>query len=168
MPARAVTAWRRLTAAAAARGDRGSWSVEVAGFFIPCMLLAIVVVAAAFQLAISRLDLESASAAAARAASLQRSAAAATTAAEQAAESDLSGRAITCADLVVTVDTSRWQRGGTVTVTVQCTVDLSTLAMANAIPGQMTASSTSTAPVDTYRSVALAVGVDHRTAGDRT
>jgi hypothetical protein len=168
MPARPGNAWRRLTAAAVSRGDRGSWSVELAGFFLPCMLLAIVVVAAAFQLAISRLDLESASASAARAASLQRSAAAATTAAEQAAESDLAGQSITCAELVVTVDTSRWQRGGSVTVTVQCTVDLSTLAMMNAIPGRMTASSTSTAPVDTYRSVALSADGDRRTAGDQT
>ncbi|MGI5213350.1 hypothetical protein [Plantactinospora sp. CA-290183] len=144
---------RRLTSAA--RGDRGAWSVEVAGFFLPCMLLAIIVVAAAFQLAISRLDLESASAAAARAASLQRSSAAATTAARHAAETDLAGRSITCATLAIEVDTSRWQRGGSVTVTITCTANLSTLAMTTAIPGQLTASSTSTAPIDNYRSVAL-------------
>lgn len=163
MSNRPTAVWRRLTAAA--RGDRGSWSVEVAGFFLPCMLLAIVVVAAAFQLAISRLDLESASAAAARAASLQRSATAATTAALQAAETNLAGRSITCAELVVEVDTSRWQRGGSVTVTVTCTVNLSTLASMNAIPGQMTASSTSTAPIDTYRSVALGAVGDRPAAG---
>ncbi|ROO60367.1 hypothetical protein EDC02_2230 [Micromonospora sp. Llam0] len=144
----------RRAVAVAARGDRGAWSVEVAGFFLPCMLLAIVVVTAAFHLAISRMDLDSASAAAARAASLQRSPTAATAAARQAAENDLADRSITCATLVVGVDTSRWQRGGSVTVTVTCTVDLSTLAMMNVIPGRMTSSSTSTAPIDTYRSVA--------------
>ncbi|SCL25917.1 hypothetical protein GA0070624_3202 [Micromonospora rhizosphaerae] len=165
MSNRPTTVRRRRSLASAVRGDRGAWSVEVAGFFLPCMLLAIVVVAAAFQLAISRLDLESASAAAARAASLQRSSTAATAAARQAAENDLAGRSITCARLVVAVDTSRWQRGGSVTVTVTCTVNLSTLAMMNAIPGQMTASSTSTAPIDTYRSVALGAVGDRPAAG---
>ncbi|GAA1883957.1 hypothetical protein [Asanoa iriomotensis] len=164
MSLRSTSARFRRTLARA-RGDRGAWSVEVAGFFLPCMLLAIVIVAAAFQLAVSRLDLESASASAARAASLQRSGAAATAAARQAAEDDLSGRSITCATLVVDVDTSRWQRGGTVTVTVTCTVNLSTLAMMRAIPGRMTASSTSTAPIDTYRSVALGGAADRPPAG---
>jgi len=137
------------------RCDRGSASVELAGFVLPVMLLAIVIVAAAFNLSISRLDLQSASASAARAASLQRSAPAAATAARQAAEADLAGRSITCSQLTVTTDTRAWRRGGAVTVTVSCTVDLSTLARMSGIPGQYTAISTSTAPIDTFRQLAL-------------
>ena len=140
--------------AARRRDDGGSVSVELAGFVLPAMLVTIVIVAAAFNLAISRLDLETASAAAARAASLQRSSAAAVTAARQAAEADLAGRAITCANLTVDTDTSRWGRGGSVTVTVQCTVSMATLARMSGIPGTFTATSTSTAPIDTFRQLA--------------
>ena len=156
MPARPLQSrWLHLAIRLARRADRGSVSVELAGFVLPAMLLVIVIVAAAFNLSISRLDLESASAAAARAASLQRSAPAAVTAARQAAEADLAGRSITCAQLTVTTDTSRWRRGGSVTVSVGCTVDLSTLARMSGIPGSFTATSTSTAPIDTFRNITL-------------
>jgi len=146
---------RRLPARGWWRGDGGSVSVELAGFVLPAMLLVIIIVAAAFNLSISRLDLESASAAAARAASLQRSAPAAVTAARQAAEADLAGRSITCANMTVTTDTSRWARGGSVTVTVRCTVTMGALARMSHIPGSFTATSTSTAPIDTFRQLAL-------------
>jgi len=147
---------QQLVAALRWRGDRGSVSVELAGFVLPAMLLTIIIVAAGFNLALSRLDLESASAAAARAASLQHSAPAASAAARQAVEADLAGRSITCAELTVTTDTSRWRRGGSVTVTVRCTVDLSTLARMSGIPGRLTATSVSTAPIDTFRNLASA------------
>jgi Flp pilus assembly protein TadG len=136
--------------------DRGSASVELAGFVLPAMLVAIVIVAAAFTLSISRLDLQTASAAAARAASLQRSPAAAVTAAWQAAEADLAGRRVTCANLRVDTDTSRWWPGGSVTVTVACTVSLASLARVSGIPGSVTATSASTAPIDTFRQLAIA------------
>ena len=135
--------------------DRGSVSVELAGFVLPALLLVVVIVAAAFNLSISRLDLESASATAARAASLQRNAPAAIAAAQQAAEADLAGRSITCAKLTVTTDTSRWGRGGSVTVAVTCTVTMGALARMSHIPGSFTATSTSTAPIDTFRQLAL-------------
>jgi Flp pilus assembly protein TadG len=130
-------------------------SVELAGFVLPAMLVAIVIVTAAFTLSISRLDLESASAAAARAASLQRSQAAAVNAARQAAEADLAGRNVTCANLTVTTDLSRWGRGGSVSVTVRCTVAIASLARMSGIPGSFTATSTSTAPLDTFRDLAI-------------
>ncbi len=134
--------------------DRGAVTVEIIGFFFPMMLISIIVVAAGFNLSVSRLDLESASAAAARAASLQRNPSAAINAAVQAAESNLADRPITCADLQVQTDTSQFRRGGSVAVTVTCTVRLADLARMNsAIPGSLTASSTSRAPIDTYRRV---------------
>lgn len=141
-----------------ARDDRGSVAVEVAGFVLPVMLLAVLAVAAAFHLSISRLDVQSAAAAGARAAALQRSATAAVTAAWDAAAADLAGRAVTCATLDVAVDTSRFTRGGSVTVTVTCQVDLSTLTRTTGIPGRYTARASSTAPVDTYRNIATAWG----------
>jgi Flp pilus assembly protein TadG len=132
--------------------DQGSASVEVIGFFFPMILMSIIVVAAAFNLSVSRLDLESASAAAARAASLQRNSAAAVTAADQAARNNLAGKAITCADLRVDTDVSQFRRGGTVTVTVTCTVRMADLARMNRdIPGTLTATSTSRAVIDLYR-----------------
>jgi Flp pilus assembly protein TadG len=141
------------------RADRGSVSVELAGFVLPAMLVAIVIVTAAFTLSISRLDLEAASAAAARAASLQRNPAAAVTAAGQAAEADLAGRSVTCATLRVDTDTSRWRRGGSVTVTVGCTVSVASLARMSGMPGSFTATSTSTAPIDTFRQLATGAPV---------
>jgi Flp pilus assembly protein TadG len=130
-------------------------SVELAGFVLPAMLLAVIAVAAAFHLSVARLDVESAAASAARAASLQRSPTTAVTAARDAAAADLAGRTVTCAVLDVAVDTSRFARGGSVTVTVTCQVDLATLTRTTGIPGHYTATATSTSPIDTYRQVAL-------------
>ncbi|MBI1759253.1 MAG: hypothetical protein HYR62_08520 [Actinobacteria bacterium] len=128
-------------------------SVELAGFVLPAMLISIILVAVAFRLAVTRLDLNTASASAARAASLQHDPTSAITAAQQAAESNLTARAITCTRLTVTTDTSRWHRGGAVTVTVGCTISLRRM---GGFAGQVTATSTSTAPIDTYRPLAQA------------
>lgn len=146
---------RRLACAHWWRGDRGSIAVETAGFVLPALLVCVLIVAAAFNLSVARLDLEAASAAAARAASLQRTPDAATTAAEQAARDNLANRPVTCTDLQVTVDTSQWRRGGSVTVTLACTVTMRELARLNIVPGSYQATSTSTSPLDTYRSLAL-------------
>lgn len=128
-------------------------SVELAGFVLPAMLLAVIAVAAAFHLSVAKLDVESAAAAAARAASLQRSPATAVTAAQDAAAADLAGRSVTCTVLDVAVDTTRFTRGGSVTVTVTCQVDISTLTRTSGIPGHYTATASSTSPIDTYRDV---------------
>ncbi len=137
------------------REDRGSVSVELAGFVLPAMLVAIVIVTAAFTLSISRLDLESASAAAARAASLERNRDAAEDAAQQAAEDNFAGRNVTCANPTVETDLSRWGRGGSVSVTVHCTVAIASLARMSGIPGSFQARSKSTAPIDTFRDLAI-------------
>ncbi len=134
-------------------GDGGSITVELAGFVLPAMVLAIVISAGLFNLAVSRLDLEFTAAAAARAASLQRTPAAAATAAHDAATTDLAARAITCADLTVATDVSRWQRGGSVTVSIGCTVSMQRLAGISGIPGSYTRTSTATAPLETYRGI---------------
>jgi hypothetical protein len=84
------------------------------------------------------------------------------TAAQQAAEDDLAGRAVTCANLTVITDTSRWGRGGSVTVTVRCTVSMGALARTSGIPGSFTGTSTSTAPIDTFRQLAIGFGESDR------
>jgi hypothetical protein len=142
--------WRRT---ATGRRDRGVTSIEMLGFVIPGSIAAIVVAYSAFNIGLSSIDVTSASAAAARAASQQRTAPAAVAAARQAAADNLAAGSVTCAQLDVITDTSRWGRGGSVTVTVRCTVRLRTLSGLDFIPGDMATSAKSTAPVETYRSV---------------
>src|SRR5258706_9855820 len=103
---------RRPRRGTADRRDRGAMSVEMIGFVIPGSIAAIVVAYSAFNIGLSSIDVTSASAAAARAASLQRSSSAAAEAASQAAADNLAAGSVTCAQLGVITDTSRWGRGG--------------------------------------------------------
>jgi hypothetical protein len=145
--------WRSLRRAVAGRGDRGVTSIEMVGFVIPGSVAVIVIAYSAFNIGLSSIDVNSASAAAARAASLQRTAPAAVETARQAAADDLAAGSVTCAQLDVITDTSRWGRGGSVTVTVRCTVRLRTLSGLDFIPGSIATSARATAPLETYRSV---------------
>ncbi len=147
-------------------GDRGSVTVEIA-LAVPLMVLLLFLLTAAVHLGRAAIDVNSAAAAAARAASLARTAPAATTAARNAATADLAGQ---CASLSVTVDTSAFHRGGTVTVAVACTVTTHGLTGID-IPGAVTTRASSTSPIDLYRTVALSgTGGARATArgGDRT
>ena len=145
--------WRRFRRTVAGRRDRGVTSIEMVGFVIPASVAAIVIAYSAFNLGLSSIDVTAASAAAARAASLQRSAPAAAVAARQAAADNLAARSLTCAQLDVTTDTSRWGRGGSGTVTVSCTGRLRTLSGLDFIPATITTSARASAPLETYRSV---------------
>jgi hypothetical protein len=148
-----VSWWRSLRRAVAGRRDRGVTSIEMVGFVIPGSVAVIVIAYSAFNIGLSSIDVTSASAAAARAASLQRTAPAAVVTARQAAADDLAAGSVTCAQLDVITDTSRWGRGGSVTVTVRCTVRLRTLSGLDFIPGSIATSARATAPLETYRSV---------------
>jgi len=136
------------------RIDRGVVSVEMAGFVIPTMVMVMVILYCAFNLVTASIDLTTAAASAARAASLQRSAAAASAAAQTAAADDLAAHTVTCAQLTVVTDTSRWEPGGAVTVTVTCLVRLRTLSGVSFLPGALNSRASSTAPLDSYRTVA--------------
>ncbi|WP_158632445.1 pilus assembly protein TadE [Micromonospora sp. Llam0] len=127
--------------------------MEMVGFAIPGTVMAIVLAYSAFNLGLSSLDVTTAAAAAARAASLQRSAPAAAAAAQKAAADTLTLGSATCAHLDVVTDTSRWGRGGTVTVTIRCTVLLRSMSGLDFIPGSLATSARATAPLETYRSV---------------
>jgi Flp pilus assembly protein TadG len=146
--------------------ERGSVAVEIA-LAVPLMVLLLFLLTAAVHLGRAAIDVNSAAAAAARAASLARTGPAATTAARNAATADLAGQ---CASLSVSVDTSAFHRGGTVTVAVACTVTTHGLTGID-IPGAVTTRASSTSPIDLYRTVALSgTGGARATArgGDRT
>lgn len=90
---------------------------------------------------------------AARAASQQPNFAAATIEAQRTAAASLAGDHITCRDLSVTVGTpASFHAGGTVTVAVTCTVDLSAVAIPG-VPGSSTVTKSSTEVVDRFRAV---------------
>jgi hypothetical protein len=108
------------------------------------------------RVASARIDVDAAASAAARAASMSPTVAAAAAAANSTAADNLAGQSITCLDLSVPVDTSQFHRGGSVSVTVVCTVQLSDLGVTG-IGGSRTLSSTATAPVDLYRHISLGV-----------
>jgi Flp pilus assembly protein TadG len=89
---------------------------------------------------------------AARAASLGRSRGGAKAAADSAAEQTLSGRKWCRRPPRADVDFREWGRGGQVSVTVQCEIDLSGLSLIGFSPTRMM-SGTATAPIDTLRRI---------------
>lgn len=100
----------------------------------------------------ARLRLDDAAHQAARAASMQRTSLAASTAAQSTAASALSAAGVVCQSLTVDTVTAGLVPGGTVTVTLSCSVDLSDALLPGA-PGHTRLSATAREPVDTYRSV---------------
>ena len=138
------------------RGDRGSVASEVT-LLAPFLILLLVFVAVFIHRGVEvRLRLDDAAHQAARAASLQRSAGAATAAAQATAEAALAPSGVmsgaTCAGLTTDTATAAMRPGGTVTVTLTCTVDLADATVLG-VPGQIRLLATATEPVDTYRSV---------------
>ncbi|MDN5751207.1 MAG: pilus assembly protein TadE [Pseudonocardia sp.] len=117
-------------------------------------MLLVLVAVVAHRVVDARLRLDSAAHQAARAASIERSAAGAERAAGDLAASALGPAGPGCADLAVTTDSSGFRAGGTVTVTVSCSVDL-TGGLVLGVPGRAVVSATATEPVDTFRSTAV-------------
>ena len=68
-----------------------------------------------------------------------------------AAESGALARLL--ASMSAAVDTSSFRAGGTVSVTLTCTADLSGLTLAG-VPGSATMTATGAAPLETYRQFA--------------
>jgi len=130
--------------------DRGAVTVEVllVGFPIALVMLAFATVV--IRLGSGHIDVGNAAAAAARAASLQRSPAQATAAATRTATQDLTFADSACRQVTVTVDTGNFRSGGTVRVTVGCTVNLADLPMGG-LTANRQVSATSISPIDVYR-----------------
>ena len=134
------------------RPDGGSVSVEMTVLVTPVFVLLALFVVLCARTASARIDVDAAASAAARAASLARTPGAARTAATEAAAAALAGRSVTCASLSVPVDTSAFRRGGTVAVTVRCTVTLSDLGLLG-VGATRVVAATATAPIDVFRQV---------------
>lgn len=137
-------AWHRRP-----RGDRGTAAIELA-IVTPVVIVLLLTVVALGRYSYGKVDIEQASAAAARAASLTSSPGQAAAAAQQAAHDSLDGSGVSCTNMAVSIDTASFRPGGIVSVTLSCTADLSSLALAG-VPGAVTVARTSTAPLEKYR-----------------
>ena len=126
--------------------DRGSTAVEIA-LAVPIFVALLLLLITSARYASAMIEVQSTAGAAARAASLARSPAAASTAASRA-----SATLTDCTSRTVTVDTSAFRPGGQVTAEITCTISTRTLT-GFAFPGSVTATATSTSPLDVYRTV---------------
>lgn len=116
----------------------------------PLIIVLLLVVVAFGRVTHGRAMVDQAAAAAARSASLASSPGQAAAVAERDARQTLTGAGLACTAARVSLDTSGFQPGGQITADVTCTVDLSSLAMAG-VPGRLTLTATSTAPLESYR-----------------
>lgn len=128
--------------------DDGSTTVEIA-LAVPITVILLLLLIAAGRYATTLIEVHSTAAAASRAASLARSPAQGSLAAVRTSTA-LTG----CTIKSTHVDTSAFRPGGQVTVDMSCTISIRELT-GLALPGIVTVSSTSTSPVDTYRSVTV-------------
>ncbi|GAW49273.1 MULTISPECIES: TadE/TadG family type IV pilus assembly protein [unclassified Nocardioides] len=136
-----------------ARDERGSAAIE-AVIGVPAFLLFVGLIIFGGRTATTHQSVETAAADAARSASLERTSASARTQAISAATTSLSNEGIHCLDIDVTIDASQFSRtvgeAATVSVTVQCRLDLSDLSIPG-VPGSRLIRATSTSPIDTWR-----------------
>lgn len=137
------------------RRDRGSAAAELA-VAAPILVLLFLAVIGCGRLVETRLRLGDAAHQAARAASLARDPATATSAAHATAGAALDTGGASCAQVAVNVDTSRFRPGGSVTVTLTCTVNLADVAGVPLPAGSHTQDASFTAPVDTWRGTTTA------------
>ncbi len=139
------------------RADRGSVAAEVT-LVTPFLIMLLVFVAVVIHRGVdARLRLDDAAHEAARAASIQRTSPTAIAAAQSTAASALSSAGVSCQSLAVDTATGGMRPGGTVSVTVSCTVNFSD-ALILGVPGQKQLSATAVEPIDTWRSVAVTTG----------
>lgn len=135
------------------RDERGSAAIEAA-IGVPAFLLFVGLIIFGGRTATTHQSVETAAADAARSASLERTSASARTQAISAATTSLSNQGIHCLDIDVSVDASQFSRtvgeAATVSVTVQCRLDLSDLSVPG-VPGSRLIRATSTSPIDTWR-----------------
>ncbi|MEV2240153.1 TadE/TadG family type IV pilus assembly protein [Micromonospora sp. NPDC049891] len=134
--------------------DRGSVTIELA-ILAPSLLLVASFAMLVGRLALANAALDAATYSGARAASLARDAGTAQGRAESSIRDTLDAQDIHCLNLLVNVDTTQFTRDvgepASVTVTVECRVDLS----AGAMPGMPTSrwiTATYSSPLDLFRS----------------
>ena len=101
--------------------------------------------------------IDQAGAAAARAGALDNTPGQATIDAQQAAADTLAQAGLACGQLQVNVDVAAFHPGGYVQVSVRCTADLTSLALAG-LPGSVVLRSSARSPLETYRDLTAAAG----------
>jgi Flp pilus assembly protein TadG len=126
--------------------ERGSASLE-AVLLVPVLLVVLGVTLGLGRVVDARNDADDAASEAARTASLTRSAPEARAAAAAAASDRLAAESNTCHDPVVDTDTAAFRPGGTVAVTITCTVNLA----GAYLPATARVSSRSVQPLDPYK-----------------
>jgi Flp pilus assembly protein TadG len=127
----------------------GSATIELV-LCTPMLLALLLLAVLAGRVTQARAEVDGAARDAARAASIARDPSAATLAARQAAAATLGQHHVTCRTLDVAIDTGGFRAGGTVAVTVACTVDLADLSLLR-VPGARTVTARFVEPLDTFR-----------------
>ena len=131
------------------RDDRGSIAVEVA-VIAPAFVFLLLLVVFAGKVAEADGNVERAAADGARAASLRQHPGDAVSDAEAAVQANLTHAGVPCADLTIAVDTSEFQPGGSVAVTVRCEASMADVTLLG-VPGRRAFSARSVEVIDTYR-----------------
>lgn len=139
------------------RSDEGSAAIEAA-IILPSLIMFLCLAIAGGRLVTSGSKIDAAAEDGAREASIHRTAGAAQGAAQAAAAESLNDQGISCVSTSVNIDTGGLNvpvgQVGTVSVTVNCTVNLSDLLLPG-VPGTRTLTSTAVSVVDQYRQKAL-------------
>jgi len=130
--------------------ERGSVTAELV-LLTPLLILLLLFVVALGRLSGARLDVDGAAAEAARAASIARDPTTANAVANQTATAALGSDGVTCGHLTVSTDTAQFAPGGSVAVTITCSVGLSDLTGLR-LPASESVTSTASSVIDTYRS----------------
>ena len=141
MTRRACRRWR-------VAGERGTATVELV-ILAPVVFALLAFIVGLGRSTDARGRLTGAARDAARAASLTTTPDAAKAAAHTTALTDLDGAGLECKAPRITTDTSRFQPGGEVRVTIRCTLDLSSLVVSG-LPGSSTLTAHATVPLDSY------------------
>lgn len=138
------------TTAMARRGERGDAALELV-LLAPVLLLIVAFVVFCGRLSSVQVNAHAAAADGARAASIRADPATADVDARATVSATLAHDNISCSRLDVSVDTSDFRPGGSVTVDVTCTMDNSDLAVTG-IPGSRTVHARAIAVIDQYLS----------------
>ena len=127
------------------RSDTGSAAVELA-VIAPALVALLLLVVVASRVSTADAAVRHAAADAARSASLR----ATPQSAIEAAEATVAANQLRCARVTTTVDIAAFTAGGRVAVAIECTVDLSDVALL-ALPGTRTFRGVGVEVVDRYR-----------------
>jgi Flp pilus assembly protein TadG len=130
--------------------DRGSAAAELV-VLTPLLIILLLFVVFCGRVVDRTLRLTDAAHQAARTASIERTPAMAAKAAQSTASAALSSAGVKCNSLTVDTATGSMRPGGTVSVTISCTIDLND-ALFLGVPGHKHMAATAVEPVDVWRS----------------